>query len=193
MLSQPPLRGSYKGFPIAITSALRYLDNMTCELVISGWYASNQPRDYRTKGDEQIRGIGFRPLWWRSLDTFIKPEHVFIVDSASPVKPDDARCTSTKFQKVELLVNPGHAQNGRTHYCGFMASVILGLEYALHSDVEMVLYVEQDALCYGDDIVLKVKGALRKKDLVFGGGSRVDIQQSFFACLLYTSPSPRDS
>lgn len=154
---------------------------MTCELVISGWYASNQPRNYRTKGDDQIRDIGFRPLWWKSLDTFVRPANVLIIDSASPVKPNDAECTTTKFQHVELLINPGHAQNGTTHYCGFMAGVILGLEYALASDVDMVLYVEQDALCYGNDIVKKVKGALRKNDLVFGAGTRVDIQQSFFA------------
>jgi hypothetical protein len=154
---------------------------MSCELIASGWYAANGPRSYRTKGDDIIRGVGFRQLWWRSLDRYAAPAHVFIVDSASPVKPDDAAYTSTRFQRVELLTNPGHAQNGKTHYCGYMAGVILGLEFALHNDVEMFLYVEQDALLFGDDIVAKTKNALRRKDLVFGRGSEVDIQQSFFA------------
>lgn len=154
---------------------------MACELVTSGWYASNEPRSYRTKGDDFIRGTDFRSLWWQSLDRFAQPAHVFIVDSASPVKPDDAACTTTKFQRVELLMNPGHSQNGTTHYCGYMAGVILGLEFALHNDVEMFLYVEQDALLFGDDIIKKTKNALRRKDLVFGGTSDVDIQQSFFA------------
>jgi len=106
---------------------------------------------------------------------------VFIVDSASPVKPDDAAFTSTRFQRVELLTNPGHSQNGKTHYCGAMGAIILGLEFALHNDVEMFLYVEQDALLFGDAIVAKTKNALRRKDLVFGRGTEVDIQQSFFA------------
>ena len=154
---------------------------MSCELVTSGWYAANEPRSYRTAGADVIRGVGFRPLWWRSLDKYVAAEHVFIVDSASPVKPDDAACTSTKFQRVELLMNPGHSQDGTTHYCGYMAAVILGLEFALHNDVEMLLYVEQDALLFGDDIVAKTKSALRRRDLVFGRGSEVDIQQSFFA------------
>jgi len=154
---------------------------MACELVTSGWFATNEARSYVTAGDELIRGVEFRPLWWKSVDTFIKPQHVFIVDSASPVKPDDAACTSTPFQYAELLINPGHSQNGKTHYCGAMAAIIMGLEFALHNDVEMFLYVEQDALVFGDAIVEKTKNALRRKDLVFGSSGALDIQQSFFA------------
>ncbi|MDP8984902.1 MAG: hypothetical protein M3N97_07605 [Pseudomonadota bacterium] len=154
---------------------------MSVELVASGWYSSIEPPSYITAGDDLIRGVGFRPLWWRSMDSFIKPRHVFIVDSASPVKPNDAAHTATPFQHTELLINPGHSQNGKTHYCGFMASVILGLEFALHNDVDMFLYVEQDALVFGDSIVAKTKSALRRKDLVFGAGVARDIQQSFFA------------
>ncbi len=154
---------------------------MSCELVTSGWYSTNEPRSYVTAGDDLIRGVGFRPLWWRSLDTFVKPEHVFIVDSASPVKPNDADHTSTAVQYTELLINPGHSQNGKTHYCGAMAAIIMGLEFALHNDVEMSLYIEQDALVFGDTIVEKTKNALRRKDLVFGYSGALDIQQSFFA------------
>src|ERR1700716_1932332 len=104
---------------------------MACELVISGWDASGGPRGYPTAGGDVIRGVAFRELWWRSVDTFIKPHQVFVVDSASPVKPDDAAHTSTAFRHLELLKNPGHAQDCAAHYCGYMASVILGLEYAL--------------------------------------------------------------
>ena len=153
---------------------------MVCELVATGWFSTNEARSYVTKGDELIRGVGFRSLWWKSVDTFIKPQHVFIVDSASPIKPDDAAHTATPFQYTELLMNPGHSQNGKTHYCGYMAGVILGLEFALLNDVDMFLYVEQDALVFGDAIVEKTKNALRRRNLVFGSGG-LDIQQSFFA------------
>jgi len=153
---------------------------MACELVATGWFSTNEARSYVTKGDELIRGVGFRSLWWKSMDTFIKPQHVFIVDSASPIKPDDAAYTATPFQYTELLMNPGHSQNGKTHYCGYMAGVILGLEFALLNDVDMFLYVEQDALVFGDAIVEKTKNALRRRNLVFGSGG-LDIQQSFFA------------
>jgi hypothetical protein len=154
---------------------------MTCELLTTGWYASTEARDYRTSGDDLIRGAGFRPLWWRSVDTFIKPKHVFIVDSASPVKPNDAAFTSTDCRHLELLINPGHSQKTRNFYSGWSAGMILGLEYALACGVEMFLYVEQDVLVYGDAIIKKTQNALRRKDLVFGAGSFVDIQQSFVA------------
>jgi hypothetical protein len=154
---------------------------MPCELVTTGWYSSTAPRSYRTKGDDSIRGVDFRPLWWRSLDTFAAPAHVLIVDSASPVKVDDASFTATRIERIELLMNPGHSQNGATHYSGYMAGVILGLEYALLNDVDMFVYVEQDALLFGERIIERTKSALRRRDLVFGGTSDVDIQQSFFA------------
>jgi hypothetical protein len=154
---------------------------MSCQLVTTGWYAQAESRSYRTKGDDFIRGVGFRQLWWRSLDTFVKPEHVFIVDSASPIKADDSLYTSTKVERVELLMNPGHSQNCKTQYCGAMAAIILGLEFALHNDVDMFVYVEQDALLFGDKMVEKTKSALRRKDLVFGRGDENGVQQSYFA------------
>jgi len=154
---------------------------MPCEFVATGWYSSTAPRSYRTKGDDSIRGVDFRPLWWRSLDTFAAPAQVLIVDSASPLKADDAKFTSTPVKRIELLVNPGHSQNGSMHYSGYMAGVILGLEYALLNDVDMFVYVEQDALLFGERIIDRTKNALRRRDLVFGGTSDVDIQQSFFA------------
>jgi len=153
---------------------------MSCELVISGWYASDTPRTYVTAGDEVIRGPGFRSLWWRSLDQYVRPDNVLIVDSASPVKADDAAHTTTRFQRLELSRNPGHAQTTTSHYCGYMASVLLGLEYALQNGVDMVVYVEQDALVYGDHIIARTKRALQRSDLVVGSDSR-QIQQSYFA------------
>lgn len=153
---------------------------MSCELVISGWYASDVPRAYVTSGDDIIRGPDFRALWWHSIDQYVRPEHVLIVDSASPVKADDAAHTSTRFQRLELLRNPGHAQTTSSHYCGYMASVLLGLEFALHNDVDMVVYVEQDALVYGDRIIERTKRALERGDVVVGGDAR-QIQQSYFA------------
>lgn len=155
---------------------------MSCELVCTGWYSTEAPRNYLTFGDDLIRNPDFRALWWQSLDTFIKPENVLIVDSASPVKPQDQLCTTTNFKYIELLKNPGHSQNCPTHYCGYMASVILGLEYALLNDVDFFLYVEQDALVYGDGFVEKIKTRLLKNDLVFGNGGKFgEIQQSVFA------------
>jgi hypothetical protein len=155
---------------------------MSCELVCTGWYSSNESRTYQTFGDDLIRSKDFRSLWWNSMDTFVQPENVLIVDSASPIKPNDNLYTTTHRQYIELLKNSGHSQNCTAHYCGYMASVILGLEYALHNDVELFIYIEQDALIYGKDLIKKIKQCLKEKDLVFGDGGKFgDIEQSIFA------------
>jgi len=154
---------------------------MSCELICSGWFSSEETRTYKTFGDDSIRKPSFRPIWWQSVDTFINPHHVLIVDSASPVKSDDQLYTATKFSNIELLKNPGHSQNCETHYCGYMASVILGLEFALHNDVDFFLYIEQDALVYGKGFLDKIKQMLLKNDFVFGGNICGEIEQSVFA------------
>lgn len=154
---------------------------MSCELICTGWYSTDAPRSYITYGDDGIRNNAFRPLWWKSIDTFVKPQHVLIVDSASPIKPQDASYTSTNYQYVELLKNPGHSQNCQTHYCGAMAAIIIGLEYALHNDVDYIIYVEQDALIYGDKFVEIIKNQLLKSDYVFGGDKFGLIEQTVFA------------
>jgi hypothetical protein len=155
---------------------------MSCELICTGWYCSDEPRTYQTFGDDSIRNNSFRPLWWHSVDTFIKPQHVLVVDSASPLKPDDHLHTLTKYSNIELLNNPGHAQNCITHYAGCMAAMILGLDFALHNDVDFFLYVEQDALVYGKGFIEKIKQQLLKSDFVFGdGGKFAEIEQTVFA------------
>ncbi len=155
---------------------------MKCELVCTGWYSNDAPRPYQTFGDDFIRSRDFRSLWWKSMDSFVQPDHVLIVDSASPIKPNDSLYSTTPVQYIELLKNPGHSQNCTTHYCGYMASIIMGLEYALLNDVEMFLYIEQDALVYGHGLVDKIKKCLTKNDLVFGNGGKYgDIEQSIFA------------
>lgn len=156
---------------------------MACQLVTTGWYASAQPRSYTTFGDDSIRGPEFRRLWWQSLQSFVRPQHVYVVDSASPVKPSDDTFAKppTDLRVVELLINPGHSQNTVHHYCGFMAGMLLGMEYALYSGVDYFLYVEQDALLYGQNLIAVVEKALLRNGVVFGGNSGGLVQQSLVA------------
>jgi hypothetical protein len=155
---------------------------MGCELVCTGWYADDAPRNYRAYGDDVIRGAAFRSLWWQSMDRFVKPAAVLVVDSASPVKSNDRAHTNTRVEYIELLTNPGHSQNCAGHYCGAMAAIILGMEYAVYNDVEFFLYVEQDALIYGDRLIPTIKQMLRTRDLVFGApGQGGEIEQTVFA------------
>ncbi len=142
---------------------------MSCQLVTTGWYSTVQPRTYQTFGDHSIRGPEFRSLWWQSLQTFVSPSHVYVVDSASPVKPTDHALAQVDLRGVELLINPGHSQNTTHHYCGAMAAILMGMEYALYSGVDYYMYVEQDALIYGDQFLPTVEKELSKRGMVFGG------------------------
>lgn len=151
---------------------------MACQLLISGWFAAAKPRDYLTFGDDEIRSEGFRPLWWKSVDTFVKPEHVLVVDSAAPLKVNDQALTRTDVRTIELLINPGHSQNTVQHYCGFMAGFIMGLEYALYSGVDYCLYLEQDALTYGEDLIGRIEQRLVKTPILFGGQRGDFVEQS---------------
>lgn len=156
---------------------------MTCQLVTTGWYSSSQPRSYTTYGDDSIRGPAFRQLWWQSLQSFVNPAHVYVVDSASPVKPGDAEFMDlgTDLRNIELLINPGHSQNTTHHYCGAMAAIIMGMEYALYSGVDYYIYVEQDALIYGDGFLSAVEHALLKRGFVFGGAPGQLIEHTVMA------------
>lgn len=153
---------------------------MACQLMGSGWYSTNEKRDYLTFGDEGIRQTTFRALWWKSVETFAKPDNVVIVDSASPLKPNDELYTTKVVKQIELLINPGHSQNCKYHYCGAMVAIISIMEYALYNDVDYILYIEQDALIYGDKFIKLIEKELTKSDLVFGTPTG-PIQQSVFA------------
>jgi hypothetical protein len=156
---------------------------MSVQILSTGWYCNKTPRDYKTHGDDFIRGIDFRPLWWRSINKFVRPERVFVVDSASPVVPDDQQFTDSNIEWLRLPVNPGHAQTTRHHYCGWMASILHGLEYTLSSGADYFLYVEQDALIHGESFVKTIEDKLSRSKYVFGNGNGTPwlLQQSVFA------------
>ena len=156
---------------------------MSVEILSTGWYSNDGDYTWKTSGDDSIRSVAFRELWWYSIENFISPEKVFIVDSNSPVLPDDKKYTDIPIEWLRLSINPGHAQNTQYHYCGWMASVILGLEYALLNGIEYFLYVEQDALVYGKKFIEQIEKKLIKNKYVFGSGTGTPqpLQQSIFA------------
>ena len=151
--------------------------------VFTGWYCDEtSPRNYEVHGAEINRGLAFRPLWWQSISRFVSPSHVVVVDSASPSPAPDDRYFSGRIDQIRLQVNPGHPQTTKFHYSGWTASVLVGLEYALVSDLDYFLYVEQDALLFGDGLLDKIESQLRRHKFVFGAGYGAwPLQQSVFA------------
>ncbi|WP_155946989.1 hypothetical protein [Pseudacidovorax intermedius] len=148
----------------------------------SGWYADFSTRQYKVYGDDRIRGDdGFRSLWLEGIRKFIAPEILFVVDSASPKKAQD-EISWARLEKCELQVNPGHSQTTSKHYCGWTASVLIGLEYCLNSDAPYFLYIEQDALVSGTDFIPVLEEALSGCGILFGAPATNGlIEQSLFA------------
>lgn len=152
-------------------------------IICSGWWCDQESEDggsYRVGGDSAIRSSSFHDIWYRSIDAFTNPEKILIVDSNSPtpprLNPDDRR-----LEYLRLPSNPGHSTMCSDKFCGWSQSAILGMQYALACGVDYVVYVEQDALLYGNGII---EHAIRSMSspYAFGGGANTPqaLQQSFF-------------
>lgn len=146
-------------------------------LIASGWWACEKERDTREKllGDDQIRDISFHALWRHCIDSFSTPQEIVIIDSASPIKPNDV---AGEFW-VSLNKNYGHSTAHETKLCGVSRSFILSMMYAYVNDYDYWVYVEQDALIYGDNVIdLAIQSA--KTGVAMGDGKSTPqpIQQS---------------
>ena len=149
-------------------------------IIGSGWWCDENKSDRHHVGDSCIRSRDFHTVWYKAINTFTNAEKIFIVDSASPV-PIPVKDTDDRIEVVSLLNNPGHPTKHSGKYSGWTISTLLGLEYALHCGVDYFVYVEQDALLYGENII---EECIKKmtKPYMFGSGDGTchPLQQSFF-------------
>jgi hypothetical protein len=138
--------------------------------------------DTRTEllGDNSIREKSFHHLWYQSIDKYTSPEKIIIVDSHSPVKPDINQ-QDARLQLISLNVNAGHSTNHIGKYCGYTRAILVALEYALQCDIDYFVYVEQDALLYGEGIVEYCIEQMTAP-IMYGSGEGTNglLQQSFF-------------
>jgi len=150
-------------------------------IIGSGWWCGESGNDEWLKGgDDFIRGKEFHKLWYRSIMENFSPEKIVIIDSNSPIKPDLAPDERIEF--ISLPLNAGHATNHAGKYCGWTRSILAGLQYAILSDVEYFIYVEQDALINLSEGRLNEILSTMKSPYMFGGGAGTShsLQQSFF-------------
>jgi hypothetical protein len=150
-------------------------------MIGSGWWCPDSERRVAGRpyaGSEVIRSAEFHHLWSAVVDAWTSPSAVLIVDSASPVKPP---ITNPRYRMLQLNHNPGHATVHSGHYSGWTASVLHSLEYALSADADYFVYLEQDALLFGNGVIEHCISRMRKP-LMFGSGSGTPqpLQQSFF-------------
>jgi len=149
--------------------------------ICSGWWCSDDFREY-TFGDESIRGKDFHQLWYNSVTKFTTPNKIFICNNNAPILPN----YHNMIEFTSLNVNAGHATKllNNQKYCGWTSSVLLGLSYTELSDSDYFVYVEQDVLLYGKNIVECSIDKMKKNktNVIFGRprSSPQPLEVSFF-------------
>jgi hypothetical protein len=138
-------------------------------IVGSGWWCDNRPHDW-TIGSPVAQSVSFFKLWYQQVMQCLNPLCIVVTDSAAPEKPDHR--LFPKIQWIELDRNYGHAnvlRSGRirTKYSGFTRAVVNGAMYALCCDADFYVFVEQDCLLYGDDLLNRAV-ADRNEDILLG-------------------------
>ena len=147
-------------------------------IIGSGWWC-NDYADKREKfyGDDEIRGKDFHHLWYKSVIQSTSPEKIVIVDSNSPIIPE----YDSSIEFISLNENAGHSTNHTGKFSGWMRSVLLSASYAINCDCDYYVYVEQDVLLKGDNIIEKAIESMNKP-YMFGrcNDHHNPLQQSFF-------------
>ena len=148
-------------------------------ILASGWWSCEAHEDTRqlTYGSDFIRSEHFHSLWRKSINKFCSPEEIIIVDSASPVKPD----INDDIKWLELSENFGHATNHTGKYSGYSRAIFVSMVYAYFNDYDYWVYIEQDCLVYGQDIIENIIKDNHNKKIIYGNGQGTSqpIQQSF--------------
>jgi len=129
-------------------------------VVGTGWWCSGGRTSWMI-GDDLTRSPEFFALWYRQVMKSLNPLTVFVTDSHSPKKPPFDRFDRVAW--VELDRNYGHAidirtGNSKAKLSGFTRSVLLGASFALSCDADFYIYVEQDCLLRGENLLAEAIG-----------------------------------
>jgi hypothetical protein len=140
-------------------------------VITTGWWCTEKSAvsDTRriTAGSDEIRSASFFKSWHAAVDRFTDPVKILVVDSKSPTPPDLP--SDPRIQLLSLDRNPGHSSNHAGKFSGVTLAHICGMIYAFCCDVDYWVYIEQDALIYGDKIVETAISSM-KRDYMWGSG-----------------------
>jgi hypothetical protein len=125
-------------------------------IIHTGWWCEGETNNFNREkllGDDTLRRQEFHNLWYQSICAFTNPDKILIVDSNSPIKPKFNK-EDDRIELLSLPFNAGHATDLKAErLAGVSRSFMLGILYALMSDVEYYVYIEQDALLFGKEII----------------------------------------
>lgn len=153
-------------------------------IIGSGWWCADSedgvvnPKRH-LEGDDFIRDVRFFSIWLECIGRVADPQKIVVVDSNSPVKPAQGLRADTVW--IELPFNARHATEPLGKWSGWTRSVLTSAHYALVSEVDYFVYVEQDCLLHGPGIIENCISKMTR-GFAFGDGvgTPQPLQQSFF-------------
>ena len=124
-------------------------------LIGSGWWCADKDSPGSTE-TAPATTMAFFYLWYTQIVKCLSPSAIVITDRQSPLKPDYQAFELIHW--IELEGNNGHANGSGTgkveiHYSHFTQSILSGCMYALNSDADYYVYVEQGCLLKGDNFL----------------------------------------
>ncbi len=137
-------------------------------IITTGWWSTKDDVDERTikTGDSHIRSSEFHKLWYDVVNQYSSAKKIYVVDSDAPEKPI---LNDSDEVLVSLLENAGHSTAHKGKLCGVSRAHLLGMSLAMVNEADYWVYIEQDALIYGDGIIEKCIEQM-KKPYMFGDG-----------------------
>lgn len=120
-------------------------------IVGTGWWAPDDLSQTTLTRHERMF-----PMWYHFVRKYIDPDRIVVVNSANRRKPDFSAYEGVEVINLDRNYGTGNAiKNGtiRTKYNGWTRSCYLSCCYALACDAEQFVYVEQDCLLRGADLL----------------------------------------
>lgn len=160
-------------------------------IINSGWWCGEATPENEKRveyGSSEIRDVAFFREWYDSVNRHTSPLKILVVDSASPTRPDLPDDSRLEF--VSLDINAGHSTSHVGKYAGCTRCFLVGMAYAYATEADYWVYVEQDALLYGEGIVEAAIDTM-KSDFMFGdrGDTPQPLQQSMM--IVHKSAIPK--
>jgi len=148
----------------------------------TGWWCDNTGLHSGSKVDNasvDTRKVDFFELWYSQIVKNANPLKIIITDSNSPVKPQLIDKSRVGF--ISLIENFGHALDEKTKgkLSGWERAFLNGAFYTLLNDIDYYVFIEQDALIFGNGIIEHVIEGMGENCYTHGINKYGGIEQSF--------------
>lgn len=165
----------------------------------TGWWCDGSGIHTHSKHqiyvDKETRQQDFFNLWYKSVTKFTNPEKIIVIDSNSPIKPDLSDKENVTL--FSLSKNYGAAVDGSSKgvLSGWDRSILTSASIAFLDDAEYFVYVEQDCVLWGENIIEDIINGMGDKMISLGSGegtpqplqqSLIIIKREFIPTFLFT-------